>query len=71
MVNLIRVYGNKGCVNCEMVKNVLDSKDIDYEYLILDNQDDKDSIINKAEKNGIKSMPIVMRNNNIINWRGL
>ena len=68
---MIRVYGNKGCVNCEMVKGFLDSKDIDYEYLILDNQDDKGSIINKAEKNGIKSMPIVMRNNNIINWRGL
>ena len=68
---MIRVYGNKGCVNCEMVKKVLDSKDIDYEYLILDDQDDKDSIINKAEKNGVKSMPVVMRNDNIINWRGL
>lgn len=60
---IIKLYGSPGCARCNMICNILKSKNIKYEYKCL-NVNDKDDveIIKQAEKNLIKNFPIITVN---------
>ncbi len=39
------IYGKKGCQNCEKAKNLLESKGLTFEYLILDVDYTKENLV--------------------------
>ena len=65
---MLIVIGTKNCSRCEIVKNILNSKEIKYEYLELNDisESQKSEYLNLAEDAGQISLPIILRNNKII-----
>lgn len=39
------IYGKKGCANCEKAKNLLSSKGLEYQYLVLDEDYTREELI--------------------------
>lgn len=58
----IRIIGTKNCSRCEMVKNLLTSKKIEFNYQIIDdlNEDEKNEIMNLGELNNQRSFPFLI-----------
>ena len=65
---MIKVIGNKGCSRCEMVKNILSNKNVEYEYILFLDLDKKeqDELIERSKNAGQLSFPIIMKGENII-----
>ena len=63
---MLEVYGREGCGRCEMFKIELDDENIDYEYYDLDEIDNEEEIIEKAQSAGITSLPVIIQNQKII-----
>jgi len=69
---LIKLYTEPGCQNCKVIKDILDDKGVEFTALNLNTCQDEDSIIRKAQEAGQYSLPIIIRNNTIVNsWRDL
>jgi glutaredoxin len=65
---MVIVYGTKTCGSCAMVKDTLTKKNIDFEYELLDemDKDAADAIISFALSEGIRTMPVIMDDGNVI-----
>lgn len=65
---MIRVIGQLGCSNCEIVKQTLKKKGVEFEYIFLNNLslDEQDAILDTAEKNGYTKMPLIFNNDELI-----
>lgn len=65
---MIKVVGNKGCSRCEMVKNILSNKNVEYEYILFLDLDKKEQeeLMEKSKSIGQLSFPIIMKGENII-----
>lgn len=67
---MIKVIGNLGCSKCAITKNMLDSKNIEYEYIIFKDTDKslQDKIIKHAQITGNQNFPFIIdEKENIIN----
>lgn len=64
---MILVIGKENCSNCEMVKTILKNKNIQFEYLLLDdlNKNDKSNYLNMARNEGKMSLPLIIVDNKI------
>jgi glutaredoxin len=65
MKDKIMVYGKAGCSRCDMVKNILNNKNITYEYFDLETlpTDKQEAIKDLAKKsNEIMVLPIILKN---------
>ena len=62
---VIEVYGTQNCSRCTMVKNILTSNGHDVHYKLLEELDNntKTEIMKKATAKGLKSLPIILVNN--------
>ena len=62
---MIILVGNTGCSRCAMVKNILESKKIDFKYIIFDSLDNdtQDRVMKKATENGLMSFPMAFDEN--------
>lgn len=60
------VYGGEGCQQCKIVKMMLDSKGIDYDYV--DVYDDEDAQHHLKNKVGDFSIPKIEYGNNVHNY---
>ena len=63
---MIKVIGKENCSRCEMVKNILTNKGIEYEYQLLDECENKAEYIKMAREKGQLSMPLIIQDNKII-----
>jgi len=62
------IIGRKGCSRCTVIKNMLTSKNIDFEYKLLESLSSEESneIVKKATKANQINMPLIFKNNEII-----
>jgi glutaredoxin len=65
---LILVIGKENCSACSMVKSILISRDIDFEYHYLEeySQEKQKEIKDIAKKAGQMSLPIILKDNEVI-----
>jgi glutaredoxin len=65
---MILLIGTKNCSKCEMTKGILDKKEIEYEYKIINDLNKEDQLIymNMAKEKGIAFFPLVIKDNKII-----
>jgi glutaredoxin len=65
---MLTIIGTQGCTRCMQTKTYLDNKNIEYEYkLITDfNEKEQDEIIDKAMKLGLAEFPIIIKDNDIV-----
>jgi glutaredoxin len=65
---LIKIIGTQNCSRCNIVKNILKSKNIEFEYILFDilEEKEKQEYMKFAEENNIKNFPIIIKNNIII-----
>lgn len=66
---MITVLGNYGCGKCKIIKQELDKKDIEYRYVNLSDLDieEKQKFVSKAKEEGRRKLPIIFKNDEIIN----
>jgi len=65
---MIRIIGNEGCSRCEITKQILTNKEVQFTYELLENlpDEDKKSILKKARVKGILNMPLILKDEEII-----
>lgn len=56
---MIKVYGKQGCAKCESLKNILNNKGMEYEYI-----EDLKTLMMVASKARIMSAPVVEKDGN-------
>lgn len=57
---MIKVYGKVNCSKCQLLKNILDEKNVNYEYI-----DDLKTLMMVASKARIMSAPIIEKDEKI------
>ena len=70
---MIKVIGTENCNRCMMVKNMLNSKGIKYDYSLFSSLDEnyQNTIMDMAKSQGIRSFPIIIKDNKIIDVKEL
>jgi glutaredoxin len=65
---MVLIVGNPNCTRCEMVKSVLDNKNIKYEYknMIDFSSEEKSHYLELAEHAGQTSFPLIIQDNKLI-----
>lgn len=63
---MIKIIGRKGCTNCLLAKKELTKDKVQFEYLDLDTLDNKEELIAKAEKRGIRALPFFIKDGEIV-----
>jgi len=65
---MLLVIGTKNCSKCEMVKNILKSKNIDYQYKIIEecSQEERGYFIEIAKKANQIGFPIIIKDNKVV-----
>ena len=65
---MLRVYGASGCGKCEVVKRKLESEGKEFKYSLLEELDKEkqEEILEMAEKEGIKTFPLVFKDGNLL-----
>lgn len=65
---MIKVIGKKSCSRCEVVKTVLKNKNIAYQYYNIDslNETDKNKYTSIAKNEGVKSFPLIFKDDKLI-----
>lgn len=57
---MVKVYGKENCSKCNSLKNILNEKNVDFEYI-----EDLKALMIVASKARIMSAPVVEYNNNV------
>ena len=70
---MIKVIGTENCNRCMMVKNMLNSTGIKYDYSLFSSLDEnyQNTIMDMAKSQGISSFPIIIKDNKIIDVKEL
>jgi glutaredoxin len=65
---MIRVIGKHGCSRCEITKQILDNKGIDYSYEYLSDlsTEEQEKITNMAIESAKISMPMILKDNKLV-----
>jgi glutaredoxin len=65
----IKVIGTSNCSRCSTVKNILNSKNIEFDYLVIDNMNEEDSTsyMDMAKTANVRNFPLIIKDNKIIN----
>lgn len=65
---MVRVIGEKGCSRCEITKQILKNKKIDFTYELLSDlpTEDQNELLNKAQLKGLMQMPLILKNNELV-----
>lgn len=70
---MIKVIGTKNCSRCVTVKNILVSKNIEFEYFLLEELEnsDKEKYMNLAKENNQSQFPLIVKNEKLIDVKEL
>jgi len=65
---LIRVIGNHGCSRCEITKQILTNKGIEFEYELLSDlpEETQKLYMKSAKLKGQLNMPLIFKNDELI-----
>lgn len=65
---MVKVIGKNSCSRCDMVKNILTSKSIAFEYELLEDMtsDDKSNYLKMARAAKQLEMPLIIVDNKIV-----
>lgn len=65
---MIKVIGKRNCSACVATTRILNNKNIEFEYLIFDElcPEEKEYILNLAKLKSKTSMPIIIKDNNVV-----
>jgi len=65
---MLKVIGTNNCSKCLMVKNILNNKQIEYEYSNINDytQEEQDLFLIKAKEVNITQFPLIFKENEII-----
>lgn len=65
---MIRVIGNYGCSRCEIIKQILSNKGVEFKYELLSDlpKEMQRIILNKAKAKGQLNMPLIFKDDEII-----
>lgn len=65
---MLLVIGTENCSRCNMTKNILNNKGIEFDYKLISSfsTDDKDKYMNMAQQTGQMSFPLIIKDNKII-----
>lgn len=58
---MLKVIGKNNCSRCDMVKNILNNKGIEFEYELMEELgcDEKKEYMKMARENGIMEFPLI------------
>jgi len=65
---MLLVIGTENCSRCAMVKNILNTKNINYNYKLIDelSETEQNNYLDIAKQSGQLSYPMIFKNNKII-----
>lgn len=65
----IKVIGTTNCSRCSTVKNILSSKNIEFDYLVIDTMEDTDrtTYMDMAKNANVRNFPLIIKDNKLIN----
>ena len=65
---MVRVIGNKSCVNCEITKQILKKKGVKFSYELFSelSEDEQNKLNELAISKGLMKMPLILKNNELI-----
>lgn len=65
---MIRVVGQLGCSNCEITKQTLKKKGIQFDYILLSSLSDEeqDALLSLAELRGKTKMPLILKDSDLV-----
>ena len=65
---MIKIIGTNNCAKCIMTKQLLDNKNTEYEYVLLEDlsKEEQGEYLSMARKKGMMSMPLIMKNEELI-----
>lgn len=58
---MVQVIGKENCGRCSVVKNILKSKGIEFEYKLKEEIEDSNSLISRASEAGVRSFPMIIK----------
>ena len=64
-MQVIKVIGTNGCGQCMMTKTILTNKNIEFDYVLLNDMstEDQDYYLNLANEKGITTFPLIIKDN--------
>ena len=64
---MILLIGKQGCSACNMTKNVLKNKGIEFEYKLLEDllEEDRNNYINMAQEQKMLNLPLIIVDNTL------
>ena len=65
---MIKVIGKENCGACMMAKKVLTRKGVDFEYVYLDELEEKEreEILRMSDEQGMRSMPLIIKDGKLV-----
>lgn len=65
---MVRVIGSKGCINCEITKQTLKKKGIEFSYELLTElpEDEQTKLNELATNKGLLKMPLILNDNELV-----
>lgn len=70
---MIVVIGTENCSRCNMVKNILNNKNIEYRYTLIDDYSvlDQSKYLEMAQSKGLMSYPMIFKDEEMITLQQL
>lgn len=63
---MILLIGRENCPRCEMTKKILNEKDINFEYRLLSDMDNKLEVEKMAKDMGMTTLPLILNDGNLV-----
>ena len=65
---MIRVIGSLGCSRCEITKQVLKNKKVEFKYELISelSELEQDELLSKAQSKGMMNMPLILKDNELV-----
>jgi glutaredoxin len=64
---MVRVIGSLGCINCEITKQTLKKKGVDFTYEILNqlSEEEQSKLTDLAKSKGLLKMPLILKDDEL------
>lgn len=63
---MIKLIGRVGCDRCDHLKLILQEKNIEFDYVDLDNLDENGDIMMKIKDENVTKLPIIIKDGEIV-----
>lgn len=65
---MLKIIGTNNCAKCIMTKQLLEKKNTEYEYVLLEDlsKEEQGEYLSMARKKGMMTMPLILKNEELI-----